>query len=87
MYIYPDKNLLKDQGSIFFKEKYVFLFVITFCWKSRIFENEYTYEVYKYTFDHWHRRYSTVVMQKGICMGYQVGVSSLDANANGNVEK
>lgn len=41
----------------------------------------------KYTFDHWHRRYSTVVMQKGICMGYQVGVSSLDANANGNVEK
>ena len=46
MYIYPDKNLLKDQGSIFFKEKYVFLFVITFCWKSRIFENEYTYEVY-----------------------------------------
>lgn len=28
-----------------------------------------------------------VVMQKGICTGYQVGVLSLDANANGNVEK
>lgn len=30
---------------------------------------------------------SRVVMQKGICMGYEVGVSSLHANANGNVEK
>lgn len=40
-----------------------------------------------YTFGHYTGDTSRVVMQKGICMGYEVGVLSLHANANGNVEK